>query len=224
MTDQRAIFRLKDANCFDRREKQRIFRAWVRFIRSGFRRDMFSSELCDFLIMHCDMYPYSVSASEFWEKYFSHLTGDLRHFLAHFDQTKSDDQSWTRLGSAADLGALMRDELERLLPQIDLVLHWYEMEMAQNQRGNETVSGGVRITERLYDRLAAIHTQAVSVILWQPALFSLWLAAGQVAPAYDATRPTSLIQKEERSPERPGALRRRRSQPKVRHRYGYQAD
>jgi hypothetical protein len=128
---------------FSREEKIALFEKWVQFIKSGFRWNCFSPDLADFLIMHCDMYPYHLTARELWEKYFAHLSYDLRHFLAHFDELLTGPQPWTRLGPAADLARLMQAQLEHFLPQIRVVLHWYEVEAAQK---GEVTSLGVRIS------------------------------------------------------------------------------
>ena len=87
MTVATEIPRFKDVQFMTAKLKTKVFRAWVRFLKSNFNRTQFSEELYDHLIQHCQFIAH-FNRQGFYNVYFDDPQGTLK-FVAQFDPNGS---------------------------------------------------------------------------------------------------------------------------------------
>ena len=87
MTTATEISRFEDRQFMTAKLKTKVFRAWVRFLKSGFNRTQFSEELYNHLIQHCQFIAH-FSQHGFYDVYFDDPQGTLK-FVAQFDPSGS---------------------------------------------------------------------------------------------------------------------------------------
>ena len=117
----------KDVKFMSAREKESVFKAWVRFVRNGFRAEDFTNRLYKHLSLHCSFIAH-YNQGGFYAVYFTDPQQTLR-FLSQFDREKGcvsveyGMTYWIRGGNDVtgeyyDLNNAMVDAIAGDLPEI----------------------------------------------------------------------------------------------------------
>jgi len=99
-------------------EKQLVLRAWVRFLKNGFKYEHFTKKLYNHLIMYCSFIAH-YNRDGFYQVYFKNSCDTIR-FLKQFDDetgfrsTEYGSRMWYSDPDYNDLNAAMCEEFKRI--------------------------------------------------------------------------------------------------------------
>jgi len=132
----------QDAKFMTAKEKQRVLRAWERFLKNGLQFQHFTKALYNHLIQHCSFIAH-YDRHGFFRTYFVNPE-DTKGFLDQFDRSKGcvsveyGDNYWIRDSNSVckeyyDINNAMVDVLEPLLPEILRKLNEQGLEIAEKE-------------------------------------------------------------------------------------------
>lgn len=105
----------RDEQFMSAAEKEKVFRAWIRFLKGGCAKAQFTEALYHHLIQHCSFIAH-YDRNGFYNVYFERITSDLFRFFDQFDPEKpgvSAEYGWTGWlaprNTGADLNQAMRE-------------------------------------------------------------------------------------------------------------------
>lgn len=131
-----------DAQFMTAQDKRKVLRAWVLFVRSGFKFTHFTKALYNHLIQHCSFIAH-YDCGGFWHTYFAD-PGKTQRFLDQFDRLKGcvsveyGMTYWIQGGNNVcaeycDINNAMVDAIADILPEVRELLHIWEVQNAETQ-------------------------------------------------------------------------------------------
>ena len=121
------MYTFKDVKFMTAAEKQRVLKAWVRFLKDKCSFKAFSKCLYEHLIYHCSFIAH-YNRLVFWEYYFDDPEKSVV-FLRQFDRAQRclgaemGGYTWINGGDYVDLNTAMVEVAEPLLPLLYTELH-----------------------------------------------------------------------------------------------------
>ncbi|KKN73518.1 hypothetical protein LCGC14_0399600 [marine sediment metagenome] len=118
------IPRFRDVQFMTAKLKTKVFRAWIRFLKSGFNKTQFSEELYNHLIQNCQFIAH-FNQWGFYDVYFDEPQG-TRQFVAQFDPNGSGRSaeygmdSWLS-GDYKDINEAMRQAMGKFVERSTII-------------------------------------------------------------------------------------------------------
>lgn len=130
-------------------EKEKVLKAWKRFIKNDFDRKFFTERLYKHLTLHCSFIAHYDKAG-FYSTYFHHPEDAVR-FIKQFDKdfdyisTEYGTDIWISVGDFVDLNLAMCQEIEKFKEELYKKL---------KEKVKQDILSQIHLLQNKYDRLS----------------------------------------------------------------------